>query len=102
MSDQILAHARLPDVDAEFEKLAVNARRAPARILFAHVTNEIPDIVRDCRPPRLASPDLPCPEKAKCLAVPANECFRLDNDQRRTPVPPDAGQPDPQETVGCM
>ncbi len=35
-SDEILAHARLPDVDAELQKLAVDARRSPAWILFAH------------------------------------------------------------------
>ena len=102
ISHKILAHARLADVDAKLQQLAVKARRAPARILFAHATNEIPDIMRDRRASGLASPNLPCPEEAKCIAVPANDCFGLDNDQRRTPVRPDAGQPDLQETVGCM
>jgi hypothetical protein len=37
ITHEILAHARLPDVDAELQKLAMNVRRAPAWILFAHV-----------------------------------------------------------------
>src|SRR4051812_34481799 len=52
--------------------------------------------------PALPFTDLPRPEEAKCVAVPRNDCFGLDDDQRRTPVLPDAGQPDPQETVGSL
>src|SRR5919106_2642972 len=101
-ADEVVAHARLADVDAELQKLAVNTRRTPARILFAHAADEIPNIMWDRRPPSLASPNLPRPEEAKCVAVPGNDCFGLDNDQRRSPVRPDAGQPDPQETVGWL
>src|SRR4051794_39181776 len=100
--DEILAHARLPDVYAELQQLPVNARRAPARILVAHAPDEIPNIVRDRWPPSLASADLPRPEEAQRLAVPGNDCFGLDNDQRRTPLRPHAGEPDPQKTVNCL
>ena len=34
--------------------------------------------------------------------MPGDDCFGLDDDQRRTPVRPDAGEPDPQESVGCL
>ena len=31
-----LGHARLPDIDAEFEQLAIDPRRSPQRIGKAH------------------------------------------------------------------
>src|ERR1700730_9713334 len=39
----VFAHPGLPDVDAQLEQLAVDARGAPERILSAHSTDEIPD-----------------------------------------------------------
>lgn len=102
VSDQILGHARLPDVDAELQKLAVNTRRSPAWVLFAHATDQIANFARDRRAARLAAADLPRPEEAKRLAVPGNDRFWLDDDQRRTPVCPNAGQPNPQESVSCV
>src|SRR4051794_12137367 len=90
ITHEILAHARLPDVDAELQKLAVNVRRAPAWILFAHAADEVADFAWDRRPPGLASPDLPRPEKAKCLAVPGDYSFRLHDHERRAPICPHA------------
>src|SRR5688572_15987794 len=101
VSDEILAHARLPDIDAEFEKLAVDSRRSPARVLFAHVADQIANFARDRRAARLAAADLPCPEEAKRLALPAHDRLRLDDDQSGTPICPNAGQPSPQESVSC-
>jgi len=37
---QVLAHAGLADVDAELEQFPVDARRAPAGILAAHVADQ--------------------------------------------------------------
>jgi hypothetical protein len=34
------AHAGLADIDAEFEQFAVDAGRAPERILAAHLPNQ--------------------------------------------------------------
>ena len=100
--DEIFAYARLPDVDAELQQLAVNARRSPTRIFSAHAADEFANLAWDRRTPGPASPDFPRPEEAKCVAVPRNDCFGLDDDERRTPVRPDAGKPDPQDAVGCM
>ena len=35
----------LPDIDAEFEQLTVDARGAPERVRKAHVANELSDLV---------------------------------------------------------
>src|SRR4051794_18598116 len=88
--DQILADAGLPDVDAELQQFAVNARRSPTRIFSAQAADEVADFAWDRRPPGLASPDLPRPEKAKCLAVPSDYSFRLHDNERRTPICPHA------------
>jgi hypothetical protein len=40
----VFADAGLPDVDAQLEQLAVDARGAPERILSAHATDEISDL----------------------------------------------------------
>jgi hypothetical protein len=56
----------------------------------------------DRRPPGLASPDVPRPEKAKCLAVPGDYGFRLHDSERRAPICPHARQPNPQESVRCV
>src|SRR5947209_14211116 len=38
--DHVLRHARLSDVEAEFEQLAMNARRTPQRIFGAHALEQ--------------------------------------------------------------
>ena len=74
-------------------ELAMNARRTPARVLPAHEQNQISNLAWDRRPPGLASPDLPCPEDPKRLAMPSHNCFRFHNYEPRSPVCPDAGTP---------
>ena len=77
-------------------------RRSPTRIFSADVADEVANLAWNRRAPGLASPDLPRPEEAKCVAVPENDCFGLNDHQRRTPVRPHAGEPDPQKTVSSL
>src|SRR4051794_34781804 len=65
--DQVLANARLADVDAELEQLAVDAWRSPTRILSAHVADEVTDLAWDSRSPGFAVSNLPRPEQPKCI-----------------------------------
>jgi hypothetical protein len=44
ISHKVFAHARFANVDAELQQFAMNARRAPARIVFAHASNEIANL----------------------------------------------------------
>jgi hypothetical protein len=47
--------------------------------------------------------DLPGPEQLETLAVPANDRFRFDDDQGRSPIAPDFAQPAPEESIsGCQ
>jgi hypothetical protein len=79
ISHKVFAHARFANIDAELQQFAVNARRAPARIVFAHAPDESANLGWNRRPTGFASPDLPCPEEAKRVAVPGNDGFRLDD-----------------------
>ena len=91
----VLAYAALPDVDTEFEQLAVDAGGAPTGILPAHPADQASDLVGNRGPSGLAAPHPPSPEPAKASTMPGHDRFWLDDGQSRTPVAPQAGQPDP-------
>ena len=74
--DHILGHAGLTDIDAELEKLAVDARRAPEWICDAHLADEW-----HLRPATTAS-RLPAPVQPEARAMPANNGVRLHDRQR--------------------
>src|SRR6266852_2026378 len=62
----------LRDVEAELEKLAVNAGRAPEGIRERHGAYEIRKLRADRRATRSPAAGLPGPESAEALPVPAN------------------------------
>jgi hypothetical protein len=67
----------------------------PTGILSAHLADQISDLTGNDRSSRMAVPYLPGPENTKALAMPGHDRFGLDDGQRRAPVAPDAGEPDP-------
>src|SRR5260370_42541471 len=91
----VLAHAGLADIDAEFEQFAGDAGRAPKRILAAHLANQLADFFRHRWAPWLAMTDFPRPEQPEALAVPANDGFQLFDHQGRLPLDPNLAQPRP-------
>src|SRR5271166_6491626 len=95
----VFGYAALPDVNAEFEQLTVDARCTPTGILSAHSADQLSNFTGNRRSSRLAPPDLRGTEEPKALAMPSRDRLRLDDGQRRAPVAPDAGQPDPQKAV---
>jgi hypothetical protein len=66
-ADHILAHARLADVDAEFEQLAVNSRSASEGVLTTHGANQRAHLLGNAGAARFTVSDLPGPEQAKAL-----------------------------------
>ena len=100
--NEVFAHTALADVYAEFQQFTMNARRTPSWIVTAHPPNQVARIPRYRGTSSLPSPDLPCPEHAERLAVPCDYGFRLDDNQRGSPAPPDARQADPDQTVRRM
>src|SRR6202040_995859 len=59
----VIAHAGFADVDAEFEQFAMDAGRAPERILAAHFADQFSHVFRDRWSAQLAATDFPCPEQ---------------------------------------
>ena len=66
-----------PDIDAELEQFAVNARCAPQRILATHLANQIPRFLGYRRSSRVAAAQLPGPEQSKPLIVDPGRTFEL-------------------------
>ena len=84
---------------AELLDLAVDARRAPGRILGGHPANEGPDLGR-CARSSSAGPRLPAPVPPEPLAMPADDGLGLDDGERFPPSRPAAAQGKPEESIG--
>ena len=77
--DHVLGYARLRNLKPELEQFAVDAWRAPKRILDAHPPDQRAQIRLDLRPPSLWA-RLPTPVAAKAGPMPTKE--RLGPDDR--------------------
>ena len=99
MSDQALGNSGGADIDAELEQFAMDVGRTPEWIVTTHLPDKIPDLAGNGRPARLPVANLPRPDEAKSLAMPAGHRLWFDDGQRRAPVAPDSGKKYPQEPV---
>src|SRR5712691_2709976 len=91
-ANHVFADAALTDVDAEFEQFTVDAGCTPARVLAAHLADQISDLAGNGWSSGLAVPHLPGPEQAKADTMPGQDCFGLDDGQSRAPFAPDSRQ----------
>ena len=97
--NHVLAHAGFADRDAEFEQFSVDPWSTPERIVSAHRTNQLANLLRHAWPPWCPSSNFPGPEQAEALAVPANHRRGADEEDSGAPVLPNGRQPDPQESI---
>ena len=70
-----------------------------ARIRQVHLPEEVSNFTRHFRPSGPTPSTLPGPIQAESRAMPGNDRFRLDDNERRTPAGPQVQQPYPQEAV---
>jgi hypothetical protein len=77
-SDRVLRDSVLSDLETELQKLAMDALRAPERVIEAHLTNQRSHIRIDLRTPT-SIPGFPSPVAAKTRSVPAHERLRANN-----------------------
>jgi hypothetical protein len=70
--EEILAHARLSDVDAELQQCAVDARRSPARVFSAHTVDEVANLARDGWTPGLDDDQ----RRTRQTSLPASRLYR--------------------------
>src|ERR1035437_5730102 len=97
----VLAHAGFADLEAEFEQFSVDPRSTPERIVSAHRTNQLANFLRHAWPPWFPASNLPGPEQAEALAVPAKHRRGADEEDAGAPVLPDGRQPDPQKSISA-
>src|SRR5688500_17459058 len=77
----------------------MDLRSAPEWVFVAHGSNQLAHFLRHYRPPGLAPPNLPGPEQAKTLAMPADDGGGFHDADPRSPVPPGRTEPRPQQSV---
>jgi hypothetical protein len=123
--DHVLRNARLSDLEAELEQLAMDARRTPQRIFRAHPPDQRAQIRGDLRPSSKRA-GFPTPVPAEAAAVPAHEglgpddrdsledrwkpSIQLDQEQAiavreldaTSHLAPQHGQPVPERGVLCL
>src|SRR5262245_40387824 len=75
----VLAYAAFPDVDTEFEQLAVDAGCTPTGILPAYLADQMANVAANDRSSGLAAPHLPGPEQAKAGTMPGNDGLGLND-----------------------
>src|SRR5258708_8936570 len=83
--DHVLGDGCLRYLDSNLQQFAVDARRTPARVGEAHLTDQIANF-RRYRWATFSTPTLPCPIEAKSLPMPGDNALRLDNEQCRSPI----------------
>ncbi len=65
----------------------MDARRSPARIGEAHLTDQIPNFI-GCRGSSFKMATLPIPIPSEALAMPRNDGLRFEKEQCRSPIVP--------------
>src|SRR5215467_1711113 len=76
----------------------MNPRCAPARIGQIHFSYQGANLVI-CWRTTIACSTLPCPVEPESPTIPGDNCLRLYNFQRRTPVLPEARQRHPKRSI---
>src|SRR5262249_44396718 len=68
----------------------------------AHCSNKIARFLRNARASRPTMTNLPSPIPSESLTVPADDGFRLEDQQSGTPTRPHARQPNPQASIAAI
>lgn len=93
-------HRLLGDVIAEHLQFAMDARRTPRRVLGDHAKDEFAKFFGDWLPVgATVFPRDPSPVQFESGAMPANNRFRLHDDQRFSPAGPQFPQYDPELSI---
>ncbi len=98
-ADHVLGHRPLRNLATQQEQFRQNSGRAPERILTGHAAYQVSECALDTRASRFPAPRLPSPVELEAPLVPFDDCFGLDDSQRRSPVGPEPGKQDPEEAV---
>ena len=94
-------HGPLRNIEAKHLQLSVNARRAPGSVLGDHAEDEFAQFPAHALSSHTVSiPRKPRPVELESRPMPANDGFRLDENQRPLPSRPKSPQYHPEHFVG--
>ena len=88
-ADHVFCDRGLADIDAEFQKFAVDSRRAPERILPAHASDKASDLRFNGRTSRPTTPTFSQQIVSKALLAPSLYGVCVHDLQRFRPAGPD-------------
>jgi len=93
-------HGSFRNFEAKHHQLAVDARNVPSWVLGNHAEDELAQVYADALPARSRSVSRkPCPIRFESGTVPANDCLRLDEDQRLLPSRPEPFKHHPEQHI---
>ena len=95
----VLGHGGLTDLEAELQEFPVDARRAPQRIVRAHLPDQRPQLAARLWPPSARS-RLPAPIDPEPLTMPAHQCLRMHDSDRWGDPRPKAKEQSEYEAIG--
>jgi hypothetical protein len=95
-------HRALGNVDAEFEQLAMDAGRAPSKILGRHPVDQVAELLGRRGATWALLARLAAPEEAKAAAMPADHCVGTDDYKDVGPMRPNARKPRPEDPVCAL
>ena len=98
-ADHVLGHRLLGHIVTQRGQFGYDPRCAPGGVLPGHAANQLTDFAFDRRSSRFPSSGFPSPIQLESLAVPPEFRFRLNDDERRSPVRPESRQPNPEDPI---
>ena len=81
IADHVLGHSLLRHMVAQQGKFGYDPRSAPGQVLPGHAANQLSDFAFEQRTSTSPSSRFPAPIQPESLAMPADDGFRLDNDE---------------------
>ena len=96
---EVAGDGALGDLEAQFDKLAVNSRSAPGWILRHHPPDESSDLGIDLWPAKAFGARVEAPEQTKASSMPSDNGFWFDNDQDVAPCRPKPAKQNPEPPI---
>jgi len=96
---EITRNRAFGDIEAEFEKLTVNSRSAPGRILVHHPLDESSNLGLDLWPAEAPWARSQAPEQPKASPMPDDNSIWLNDDQGIAPCRPNTAKQNPKESI---
>ncbi len=100
--DHVLGHSLLGHIMAQQGQFGYDPQRAPNRVHPGHAANQVRDFAFHRRASGWTFSRCPAPIAFESLAMTVDDRFRLNDDERRSPVRPESRQAHPDGRIAWM